>query len=68
MKIGVKVLAGLLLLAGLIGVGCKKKQRTRFRRRERWRVGRRVAKHEHLLRRTLWQYMDGGRTNISTPE
>jgi len=59
-KIGIKVAAGLLLLAGLMGVGCKKKAADPFPTSGAVAGWQKTANTRTFAAGDLWQYIDGG--------
>ena len=60
MKIGIKITTGLLLLVGLIGVGCKKKAADPFPPSGAVAGWQRTDNTKTFAAADLWQYIDGG--------
>ena len=60
MKIGIKITAGLLLLAGLMGIGCKKKAADPFPTSGAVAGWEKTGNTRTFAAADLWQYIDGG--------
>ena len=60
MKIGIKITTGLLMLAGLMGVGCKKKAADPFPPSGAVAGWQKTANTRTFAAADLWQYIDGG--------
>jgi hypothetical protein len=59
-KIGIKIAAGLLLLTGLMGVGCKKKAADPFPPSGVVAGWDKIGNTRSFAAADLWQYIDGG--------
>ncbi len=60
MKIGIKITAGLLLLVGLMGIGCKKKSANAFPASGAVAGWEKSGNTRTFAAADLWQYIDGG--------
>ena len=60
MKIGIKITAGLLLLVGLMGIGCKKKSANAFPPSGAVAGWEKSGNTRTFAAADLWQYIDGG--------